>query len=397
MDAPVPPGPRRPDRLRRLLLLAGAAPALGWQAATATAATTSPDTGTTPRTLVFPRDHGSHPSSRIEWWYLTGHARVGAADDTRVLGFQLTFFRTRIAATQQMASRFAARQLVFAHAALTDVRGKRFRHDQRIARAGFDVVSASEADTGIRLRDWSLTHTGGTYQARIQAADFGLELDFSTTQPVLLQGNGGFSRKGPQVAQASFYYSQPQLAFQGHITIDGKRLPVAGDGARNVDPASFTPGRGAAWLDHEWSDSLLDPDAVGWDWVGINLFDGSTLTAFRIRDKDGNALWDGGSFRHPKLNNGIKPYVFSRGEAVFQAVRGWKSPRTNTTYPVEWLLRTPAEHYVVRALLDDQELDSRNSTGAIYWEGLCDLFDSRRQHVGRGYLELTGYARPLVL
>ena len=379
------------------MLVAGAAPALGWQASAATAAIATPDSAITPRTLVFPRDHGSHPSSRIEWWYITGHARIGAADDARVLGFQLTFFRTRIAATQQMRSRFAARQLVFAHAALTDVRRKRFRHDQRIARVGFDVVSASEADTDIRLRDWSLTHTGASYQARIQAADFALELDFLTTQPVLLQGDRGFSRKGPQPAQASFYYSQPQLAFQGHITIDGERLPVVGEGARNVDPASFTPGRGAAWLDHEWSDSLLDPDAVGWDWVGINLFDGSTLTAFRIRDKAGNAMWDGGSFRHPTLNDGIQPTVFNHGETVFQAVRGWKSPRTSTTYPVEWLLRTSAGHYVLRALLDDQELDSRNSTGAIYWEGLCDLFDSQRQHVGRGYLELTGYAQPLIL
>jgi predicted secreted hydrolase len=136
---------------------------------------------------------------------------------------------------------------------------------------------------------------------------------------------------------------------------------------------------------------------VGWDWIGINLFDRSTLTAFRIRDKTGATLWDGGSFRHPKLNDGIRPYVFARGETVFQPVRGWKSPRTQTTYPVEWLLRTPAENYVLRALLDDQELDSRNSTGAIYWEGLCDLFDSQRLHVGRGYLEMTGYAKPLVL
>lgn len=397
MTAPTRPPPRLPDRLRRQLLLAGFGPALGWSTTGAMAATSPADKPAPARALVFPRDHGSHPQSHIEWWYITGHTRVGAAGKERVLGFQLTFFRTRVDATQQMTSRFAARQLLFAHAAVSDVQGKRFWHDQRIARAGFGVVSASETDTRVRLQDWSLHHANGIYQARIKAADFSLELDFSTTQPVLLQGADGFSRKGPQAGQASFYYSQPQLAFQGHVDMGHERLAVTGEGARDVDPSRFTPGTGAAWLDHEWSDSLLDPDAVGWDWVGINLFDGSALTAFRIRDKSGAALWDGGSFRQSGPGDGFKLSVFARGEAVFQPVRSWKSPLTNTSYPVEWLLRTPVGHYALRALLDNQELDSRNSTGAIYWEGLCDLFDSQRRHVGRGYLELTGYAKPLVL
>ena len=394
MSMPVRrPAPRLSGVLRRALLLAGAgAPALA-----AAAEPSSDNLKRRARALVFPRDHGSHPDTTIEWWYITGHTRVGAGDSARVLGFQLTFFRSRVAVTQQMASHFAARQLLFAHAAVTDVQGRRFRHDQRIARTGFGVAEASEADTALQLRDWSLTHDNGSYRARIAAPDFSLELDFTSTQAVLLQGDRGWSRKGPQPEQASFYYSRPQLAFEGHITLDGQRLPVRGDGAHGVDPRRFTPAVGAAWLDHEWSDSVLDPDAVGWDWVGINLFDGSALTAFRIRDRSGATLWDGGSFRHPLLNDGVRPYVFARGEAVFQAVRGWKSPLTNTNYPVEWLLRTPAENYVVRALMDNQELDSRASTGAIYWEGLCDLFDSQRQHVGRGYLELTGYARPLVL
>jgi len=387
---PMNLGTMRPDHLRRLLLLAAGAPALA-------IARKGEKRSAGPRDLVFPRDHGSHPDSSIEWWYITGHTRLGVGDAARVLGFQLTFFRSRVQATQNMASRFAARHLLFAHAAVTDVQGKRFWHDQRIARAGFDVAAASETDTALRLRDWTLTHDNGHYRARIVAQDFDLELDFASTQALLLQGDRGWSRKGPRPEQATFYYSRPQLSFRGHITLQGQRLAVQGDGAGNADPSRFAPGTGAAWLDHEWSDSVLDANAVGWDWCGINLFDGSALTAFRIRDKDGNTMWDGGSFRHPKLNDGIRPYVFSRGEAVFQAVRGWKSPVTNTTYPVEWLLRTPAENYVLRALMDNQELDSRNSTGAIYWEGLCDLYDSQRQHVGRGYLELTGYAKPLVL
>lgn len=335
------------------------------------------------RAMTFPRDHGSHPDFRTEWWYLTGHVRSAERD----FGFQVTFFRSRVDGTQGMTSAFAAKHLVFAHAAITDVQGQKLWHDQRIARAGFDIALADEADTRLRLRDWSLVRerASGRYRAVVQGADFALDLTFDPTQPVLLQGRDGLSRKGPQEKQASYYYSQPQLAVHGTLQLQGQAFEVAANAS--------TPERNRAWLDHEWSEELLHPDAVGWDWIGMNMDDGSALTAFRLRDKAGRALWDGGSFRHPSA--GL--FRFSRGEVLFQALRGWTSPLTQTTYPVEWLVRTPADFYTVRAVVDAQELDSRTSTGAIYWEGLADLIDSNGRHAGRGYLEMTGYAKPLRL
>jgi predicted secreted hydrolase len=47
-------------------------------------------------------------------------------------------------------------------------------------------------------------------------------------------------------------------------------------------------------------------------------------------------------------------------------------------------------------LMDDQELDARASTGTVYWEGAVRALGGGRE-VGRGYLELTGYGRPLTL
>ncbi len=323
------------------------------------------------KTLAFPRDRGSHPDFKTEWWYITGHANSG----TRTFGFQLTFFRSRIDGTQSMTSKFAAKQLMFAHAAITDVEGKKLWHDQRIARDGFGVAFASETDMSLKLRDWTLQAQGNRYTATLPAADFGLKLQFNETQQVLLQGQQGLSRKGPDDKQASYYYSQPQLAATGSLRIQGKTFEVTG----------------TAWLDHEWSQEILAPGAVGWDWIGINLLDGSALTAFRLRDKTGNALWDGGSFRAANK----APYIFSRGEVIFKPTRFWKSPLTQTTYPVEWIVRTPADFYTVKAVIDNQELDSRQSTGAIYWEGLSDLIDSNGKRVGSGYLEMTGYASPL--
>ena len=321
--------------------------------------------------LEFPRDHGAHPAFRTEWWYITGHGRSGG----REFGYQVTFFRSRVDATHGMSSRFAARQLVFAHAALTDVQGRKLWHDQRIAREGFEVAMAAQGDTRVRLRDWSLERKADVYQARLAAGEFALDLQFTPTQPVLLQGEQGLSRKGPQPENASYYYSWPQLAVRGSAALHGQRFDLTGK----------------AWLDHEWSDEYLHADAVGWDWIGMNLDDGSALTAFRLRRQDGTALWDGGSFRSPQ--SGL--YTFSRGEVVFSPQRRWTSPLSQATYPVEWIVRTPADFYTVKALIDNQELDSRASTGGVYWEGLSDLIDSNGKHVGRGYLEMTGYAQRL--
>lgn len=378
---------------RRRLLLLGALlcplqPA-GARAAQPTAAQAGPS-ALLRRALQFPRDLGSHPDSGIEWWYATGALQAG----TRLFGFQLTFFRARMAPTQTMRSNFAARQLIFAHAAVSDVQGQRLLHDQRIARsagaAGVDLASASPDDTHIWLRDWSLRREAERYLALAQGSGFAFTLQLQPTQPLLLQGQKGYSRKGPQEAQASFYYSLPQLQVSGRLTLLGQTLPVSG----------------RAWLDHEWSHTLLHPDAVGWDWIGINFDDGSALTAFQLRRRDSTALWAGGSWR---TAGGAAALNLTPDEVRFTPERYWTSPASGTSYPVQWTVavrtgetraQLPSagwQTYRVRSLFDDQELDSRQSTGAIYWEGLSDFLDAQGQRLGRGYLEMTGYASPLRL
>ena len=306
------------DLTKRRWLLRGAAALAGAAATSSRHAYALP-----PQTLQFPRDAGAHPEFRTEWWYITGHAQSGA----REFGFQLTFFRLRIAGTEVLTSRFAAKQLLVAHAAITDVQGRKLLHDQRVARSGFGVAEASETNMHVKLRDWQLT-TGAAgsrnYAAALPSADFGLDLQLSETQPVLLQGQNGLSRKGPDQQQASYYTSQPQLAVRGQLRIRNQRFAI---------------DTGKAWLDHEWSNEILHPSAIGWDWIGMNLDDGSALTAFRLRDKNGGPVWDGGSFRAA----GGSVNAFSRGEVVFKPVRSWKSPLTQASYPVEWIVQTPAD------------------------------------------------------
>ncbi len=330
--------------------------------------------------LRFPLDFGAHQDARIEWWYLTGALEA----EGRAWGFQITFFRAATAIAAAGSSRFAARQLLFAHGAVTDLAARRLRHDQRIARSGFGIAEAAVGETEIVLRDWRLSRRGNgdgasRYAARAVSASagFAFDLELTATQPVLLQGRGGVSRKGPASAQTSYYYSEPQLAARGTIAIEGHSIAVSG----------------RAWLDHEWSDSFLDPSAVGWDWIGMNLDDGGALTAFRLRRSDGSVLWSGGSHRPA----GGPTRDFAEGEVVFTPLAAWTSPASSARYPVRWRVATPAGAFEVRALLDDQELDSRTSTGAIYWEGLSLFVDGAGRRVGRGYLEMTGYAGRLVL
>lgn len=332
--------------------------------------------------LRFPADFGAHPASRTEWWYITGSLQAGA----RLWGFQITFFRSATGIGGAASSRFDPAQLLFAHAAVTDLEGRRLRHDQRIARAGFGIAQARTDDTDVVLRDWRLARTPAPADASLsryaafaksESAGFTLDLQIDATQPVLLQGDAGLSRKGPAPGDTSRYYSEPQLAASGTLTLDGRPTAVTG----------------RAWLDHEWSDAFVPAGAVGWDWIGMNLDDGSALTAFRLRRADGGSVYAGGSLRRA----GEAARAFASNEVSFTPGRVWESAGSRARYPVEWTIATPAGRYTVAALLDDQELDSRGSSGAIYWEGLSDLRDESGRRVGRGYLEMTGYAAALRL
>ena len=306
------------------------------------------------RTLRFPRDHGAHPDYRQEWWYVTGWLKTARGED---LGFQVTFFRARPDIVTDNPSRFTPRQIVLAHAALSDPRRGRLLHDERAGRAALGLAGSREETTSVWVDDWRLDLDGDAYRARIRARGFALELDFAASG-VLLQGEHGFSRKGRGEGEASYYYSRPQLGVSGRV-----------DGA---------PVTGRAWLDHEWSSQYMAAGAAGWDWCGLNLEDGGALMAFRMRGKDGGV-------------------AFAPEGVAFEPLRSWTSPRTGTSYPVEMRVAANGRSYLLRPLMDDQELDARASTGTIYWEGAVRAMREDGGEAGRGYLELTGYWKPMKL
>jgi predicted secreted hydrolase len=323
--------------------------------------------------LQFPRDYGSHPQFRNEWWYITGWLR---REDGTELGVQITFFRNRPRLAENAASRFAPRQLLFAHAALSDPGTGKLIHDQRAARAGFGLAEAQEGRTEVAIEDWSLKADERGYAAEVVARDFRYSLRFEATRGVLLEGERGYSRKGPRADQASYYYSQPHLSVAGSVSVDGVERRVSGE----------------AWLDHEWSSQPLAEEAVGWDWVGINLEGGGALMAFRMRSRDGGTFWAGGTVR--RADGSVR--VLKPGEVRFSALRRWRSPRSGAEYPVSVRVEAGPVALDLEPLMDDQELDARASTGTVYWEGAVRALQGQTP-AGRGYLELTGYWKPLKL
>jgi predicted secreted hydrolase len=308
--------------------------------------------------LEFPRDYGAHPEFRQEWWYVTGWL---SGRRRAPFGFQVTFFRARPDFETKNPSALTPRQVILAHAALSDPEYGKLRHDERAARASLGLAGAQEGVTRAWVDDWRLDLEGNTYRAHIAAREFAFDLEFEAREPPLLQGDQGFSRKGAAPEEASYYYSRPHLAVRGNIESGGHRDAVTG----------------SAWLDHEWSSRYMSAKASGWDWAGINLADGESLMAFRMRDQRGAT-------------------VYAPTGVAFHPLRTWRSPRTGVEYPVSMRVSSGDKSFILEPLMDDQELDARTSTGTIYWEGAVRALRDGRE-AGRGYLELTGYWKPMKL
>lgn len=371
-------GRRCGRRLRTLVCALALAATLLGAAAPPTPLHSEPFPQLTPGTqLQFPRDHGSHPDYRIEWWYITGW--IHTRNHAETLGFQITLFRVRLQIDTDNPSAFAPRQILLGHCAIADPVHGRLWQEQRIERVALGLAGADAGDLRVWMDHWLLAREPGPtdrYQVRASSAECGLDLHLSAREPPMPNGEAGYSRKGPKTESASEYYSEPHLQVSGRI--------------RRADRDDAVEGE--AWLDHEWASEYLDPNAAGWDWVGLNLDDGSALMAFAIRDRQGRRYWASATLRE---RDG-RVQVFAPDQVDFQPQRRWRSPRSGVLYPIEERLRVGSLTLELTPLLDDQEFDARATAAALYWEGAVTARGGGTVG-GRGYLELTGYERALQL
>jgi predicted secreted hydrolase len=323
-----------------------------------------------PRPLDFPADHGPHPDFRTEWWYYTGNVRTSAG---RHLGFQLTFFRVALAPTEERrVSAWATRQLYFAHFAVTDTANGRFHAFSRIARGALGVAGAEASPFRVWVEDWSAEGAGASPRLHASEGDVALDLELSATKPVVLQGDRGLSRKGPEPGNASFYYSFTRMPARGLVRLGAETLAVTGE----------------AWMDREWSTSGLGPDLQGWDWFAVQLEDGRELMVYVLRRRDGTV--DPFSAGTLVAADGVaRPLAV--GDVTVETLAHWTSPRSGVRYPARWRLTVPSAELrlEIEPRLADQELrvNTRYWEGTVAVTGMAGVWSIK----GQGYVELVGY------
>jgi predicted secreted hydrolase len=306
--------------------------------------------------LVFPRDHGAHPTFRTEWWYLTAILK-GADGDS--YGMQWTLFRHAL--EPGAGEGWDDRNVWMGHAAVTSASEHLFA--QTVARGGVRQAGVEAAPFRAFIDDWTFeAKDDDLTQARVSARDprFSYALELKSDRPFVLQGEGGFSRKSDK-GQASYYYSQPFFTVEGTLSLHGREIKL----------------KGRAWMDREWSSQSLAPDQKGWDWFSLHLASGEKLMLYRIR--------------------GAAPYLFGN----------WIAPDGGTSFlacddisleplaqsavdgrmvPTRWRVRVKSRGFDVETT--PLNAQSWNGSNFAYWEGPIAF---RGSQSGEGYLEMTGY------
>jgi predicted secreted hydrolase len=335
----------------------------------------------------FPKDHGAHPGYRVEWWYYTGNVKTVQG---KPYGFQLTFFRTQMSPPgaektwPQNPSSWRTKHLYFAHAALTDIHGRRFYHDEQTARGavGLAGVEQERGLTKIFLGKWSAVV--GATQHRLSAVSdvFAIDLTCKPVKPVAVHGDRGYSLKGRRPESASCYYSLTRLKASGLLTVNGEAYST----------------NGTAWMDHEYSSAPLEQNLVGWDWFSLQFQDQTELMIYLLRRREGDfSRASAGTFVE---RSGQAVHLNDKDFQV-EVLDYWKSPNTGARYPSQWRIRVfPLDLDLdVQPNLPDQELVTRRSTQVTYWEGSVSATGRARENPvrGVGYVEMTGYATPFNL
>ncbi|QZI68523.1 iron ABC transporter permease [Pseudomonas protegens] len=314
------------------------------------------------RTFSFPADHGPHDGFRIEWWYLTANLKDAQG---RQFGVQWTLFRSALRAAPEQPG-WGAPLVWLGHAAVTSA--SRHHAAERYARGGVGQAGVTAQPFQAWIDDWRLSSlsSGDKPLARMQVQasgpGFAYQLQLSSSQPLVLQGAGGYSRKSDQ-GQASYYYSQPFFQASGQLQIDGQRYEVSGP----------------AWLDREWSSQPLAADQTGWDWFSLHLDSGERLMLFRVRE----------NHRAPYITGtwiSADGHTQSLGREQIRLTPVDYSPVMGRRLPTAWHLQVPDKGLDIntRALNPQAWMN----LSIPYWEGPVHLSGS---HSGSGYLEMTGY------
>jgi len=328
----------------------------------------------------FPRDHFNHPDFQTEWWYYTGNLK--AADGHR-FGFELTFFRQAVTRDGVKDSPWDVRDVYLAHLVLSDLDGGQYYHAKRTNRSGPGIAGTNESAGRIWNGNWQIQWHASDQELTAIDSRFQLHFRLRPEKPPVIHGENGVSQKAEGMGHASHYISLTRLATSGTINLAGKDFAVSG----------------FSWMDHEFFTQQLDSSQTGWDWLSIQLGDQTELMLFRLRRKDGSIdPYSSGTFVDA---TGRTTHLRSSDFRLEPTGEKWTSTVTGAVYPIRWKIAIPKLGTELEAStpLVSQELADNSRFVPNYWEGVIVL-NGRRESLplsGTGYLEMTGYDRPVEL
>ena len=326
----------------------------------------------------FPRDHFNHPDFQTEWWYYTGNLKSA---DGRRFGFELTFFRQAISRDPARNSAWDVRDLYLAHLALSDLDGGKFYHAARTNRSGPGIAAASESLGRIWNGNWQIQWHGGDQELKAVDESFQLHLTLHAEKPPVTHGENGVSQKAEGPGRASHYVSLTRLATSGVIELGTGRFEVSG----------------TSWMDHEFFTHQLAPSQTGSDWLSLQLEDHTEVMLFHIRRQDGSIdPYSAGTYVDAE---GKTTHLRSSDFKLQPVGEKWTSPLTGAEYPIHWKIAIHKLGVELEANtpLVSQELTGKTKISPTYWEGAIVLTGQRNSQPlsGAGYLEMTGYDRPV--
>lgn len=321
----------------------------------------------------FPRDHGSHPDTRTEWWYFTGHLWT---ESGRRYGFEVTFFRVGIdAAPEPPRNAWELRHVMPAHFAITDLQAQQFRYYEKLNRASRFTADAETGRLAVFNEGWSaVTNADGSWRLVAAEGPDSIDLTLRTRKPPAIHGENGLSVKADRPGYASHYYSMTRLDAEG--TLNGREVT------------------GQAWMDHEFGSVVPREEQPAWDWFSIQLDNETEIMLYLMRRPDGSV--EPASAGSLVASDGRVIHL-RRAQFSVTPLARWRSPRSGAVYPIRWRVEIPplSVSLTVQPLMNAQELLTERSTSVTYWEGAASVSGTFGGTPVRGhaYVEMTGYAR----
>ncbi len=261
---------------------------------------------------------------------------------------------------------------------MSDIQNQDFYPQERFSRGAAGLAGAQAEPYRIWLDDWSIETAGpGQVQLQAQGEEVSVDLTLALTTPVL-QGDRGYSVKGPEPGNASYYYSMVQQPTEGTVTVQRESYPVSGK----------------SWTDHEYSTSALSDGTQGWDWFSLELEDGSALMLYGLRTAN-NATTPESNGTYISADGKVQH--LNREDFEINVLERWTSPKTKAKYPSKWDVSIPKLGIKAQVIpsMNNQEL----VLSTTYWEGAVELSGTHAQQpiAGKGYVEMTGYQQSLEL